>query len=640
MANKQTPSNKYWEKRRELEDKARLKMEDETIKSLTKDVLPQALLKIKETLLSQSDLHKMTQAELLADASKRDQEKYRQYIDENYQELMESDEKYQEFIDEFFPSYDYAKVNRLLQIRTDIFNVFASEMIKKDVNEKFNKGLEDILNKSYMSNSSALFQLMSAGDVTPLPKQELESILNYPWSGKTFSNRLWGNISRLEQNLSSSIVNAVASGGGVLDALADMKDNSFDLFKQEEGKFNRAIENLVRTEYAHFAVEGVKKSTSDAGIEQLQAWSAEDERVCAICGGRHGKIIKDGWYPPYHGRCRCTVIPKMPELDENIDEIYEEMFGNLLDDFANDNFGIKLTHPKIKPKIDNKKTMKGIQYNDSLAKTNMEQMVGKDNYDNFIEHLNGISNDRVKQMFNLLGDKVSFKRLSASGAYALRGEVQLNQKSFSGSDSSATFRTVYHEMGHFFDYLGIEILTGNKKFSLGKKKTKVLRKTIEVDDNVSEASGLPQYKLKEAFRRDLWELINGTDLPMREDMGPKPRKKAEKKAWEDRDFEIYLKSKENEKTFLSDYQKKYKNNPRAYGALSDMLSSTGFLDRNIGAAHDKNYWKATGIAETEFFAHATEMVADEELEKVMREVFPRGISVWEKIVDDILEKVE
>ena len=50
---------------------------------------------------------------MLEDFSKRDQE-YRKY-EKNYEKLMESDEAYKQFIDEYFPSYDYAKVNRLLR---------------------------------------------------------------------------------------------------------------------------------------------------------------------------------------------------------------------------------------------------------------------------------------------------------------------------------------------------------------------------------------------------------------------------------------------------------------------------------------------------------------------------------------------
>ncbi|EHU5019802.1 toxin glutamine deamidase domain-containing protein [Enterococcus faecalis] len=355
MTKKATVSERYWEKRRELEDKARLKLEKKTLSEL-ESVFERALVKIQRQLLSQADLHGITQSEMLEDFSKRDQEKYRKYIEKNYEKLMESDEAYKQFIDEYFPPFDYAKVNRLLQLRADIFSTLAGEAIASDVNGKFNNDLENITKRIYNSNSNALIQLLG-GSAPGLTKNELENIMNYPWSGKTFSSRLWGNISTLEQRLSNSIINSLASGEGVVEALKTMKNDSVisGMFKLEQGKFNRSIENLVRTEYSHFAVEGVRKSLKDIGVKQTQSWSAEDERVCSICGGRHGKEIKDDWHPPYHGRCRCTEIPIIPEINDDIDKLYEEMFGNLLDEFANDQFGVKLTHSN-REKFDEKST--------------------------------------------------------------------------------------------------------------------------------------------------------------------------------------------------------------------------------------------------------------------------------------------
>jgi len=347
---------KYWEKRRELEDKARLKLENETLKMIT-DIFPTALKRIQEKLLSQSDLHKINQQKLLEDAKKRDQQKYRKYIEDNYKSLMNSDEKYQAFIDEFFPAYDYAKVNRLLQIRSDIFSILAEEMINKGADTKFNDRLDDFINRIYNSNSNALGHILGTGDFSPLPKKEIERMLNYPWSGKTFSSRLWGNVSKLEQSLSQAIVNAVASGGGVVDALKTMRQDPSisDMFKLEKDKFNRAIENLVRTEYAHFAVDGINASFEEAGVRRSISWSAEDERVCSICGGYHGKEIKKGGIdPPYHTRCRCTKIPDIPDLGEDIDTLYESMFGDLLDEFAKKDWGIALNHPTEDKKRYNK----------------------------------------------------------------------------------------------------------------------------------------------------------------------------------------------------------------------------------------------------------------------------------------------
>lgn len=367
--NKVSANQKYWEKRRALEDQYRLVQEQATLKKLTDDILPNALKEIQKQLAAQADLHNITMDELLADFSNRDQKKYREYVEKNYKALMNSDDKYQEFIDEFFPDYDYAKVNRLLQIRTDIFDVFAREMIKKDANKVFNDRLEDILQRTYSSNSRALARIMSVDVPNKLSQSELNSILNYPWSGKTFSNRLWGNVSKLEQNLSAAIVKSISSGQGVIEALKTMRQDSeiCDMFKLESSKFKKALDNLVRTEYASFAQQGIAKSYEATGVEEYDVLTSEDEKVCTICGGvekGNPYKLKDAVIGvnrgPFHGRCRCTDIPHIPDLPASIDKEYEAMFGDLLDEFAKDQFGIR---------VNNKNNSKSDLYNPkSIAK--------------------------------------------------------------------------------------------------------------------------------------------------------------------------------------------------------------------------------------------------------------------------------
>lgn len=42
--------------------------------------------------------------------------------------------------------------------------------------------------------------------------------------------------------------------------------------------------------------------------------TSNDERVCVICGPKHGKRASDESYPPYHVKCRCWVN-SVPESD-------------------------------------------------------------------------------------------------------------------------------------------------------------------------------------------------------------------------------------------------------------------------------------------------------------------------------------
>lgn len=633
MPKKQTSSSlKYWEKRRELEDKARLKLEKKTLGEL-ESVFERALVKIQRKLLSQADLHDITQSEMLEDFSKRDQEKYRKYIEKNYEKLMESDEAYKQFIDEYFPSYDYAKVNRLLQLRADIFSTLADEAIASDVNGKFNNDLENIIKRIYNSNSNALMQLLG-GSAPGLTKNELENIMNYPWSGKTFSSRLWGNISTLEQRLSNSIINSLASGGGVVEALKTMRNDGVisGMFKLEQGKFNRSIENLVRTEYSHFAVEGIRESFRGANVKESESWSAEDERVCSICGGFHGQLIKNE-HPPYHTLCRCTEIPRIPEISDDIDALYEEMFGNLLDEFASDQWGVKLTHPKIS---ETKFDLKSV-----LDKTNMQAAVGAENYSNFLGNLNGVTDQRVLDLIRVLGHKLEFKDIKEVRAFAQGKSIQLSQKSLDGDRGVNPYQTVYHEIGHALDHLGLEALTGKNTMPTGKLiKRKLGRRTTFIEEHITHASSLSEYNIKEALERDFWKYVNG-DLPSYSDLGNRPRNADKKKAYDDLRAEIYKTNTENLQKTRERLSKIVRENPNSISAISDMIESIGSLgDYPLGFGHGKRYWQTTGSTETEFFAHMTEMVANDKSRELMKEIFPTAVSRWEKLVDDILKAVK
>lgn len=590
---KTTASERYWEKRRGLEDKARLKLEKKTLNEL-ESVFERALVKIQRQLLSQADLHDITQSEMLEDFSKRDQEKYRKYIEKNYEKLMESDEAYKQFIDEYFPSYDYAKVNRLLQLRADIFSTLADEAIASDVNGKFNNDLENITKRIYNSNSNALMQLLG-GSASGLSKKELENILNYPWSGKTFSSRLWGNISSLEQRLSNSIINSLASGEGVLEALRTMKNDGVisGMFKLEQGKFNRSIENLVRTEYSHFAVEGIRESFRGANVKESESWSAEDERVCTICGGFHGQLIKNE-HPPYHTLCRCTEIPRIPEISDDIDALYEEMFGDLLDEFASDQWGVKLNHPQVSIKTS------------IFDKTNMAKSIGEENYLKFIESLDSIDNTQIKELLNRLGNRFNFKDISESKSFVNGNDIQLSKEAFDGTKNKTQMQVVFHELGHAIDNIGVEML----------------------DSDFDRISVMPEYKLKNAIKKDLLNVFNN-DLKEANGDNYQQVKNLKK-------LSVF-----DQSAIVRKYKKLSEISPKAYSALSDMMESTGgFIDHPLGFGHGTKYWKAYGMQETEFFAHMTETVVNKEAKKMMYEVFPTASKIWENMLDDILKAVK
>src|SRR5699024_8206659 len=152
---------------------------------------------------------------------------------------------------------------------------------------------------------------------------------------------------------------------------------------------------------------------------------------------------------------------------------------------------------------------------------NMQVMVGDDNYNSFIEHAAALEDGRVTAMLESTGDQVSFAKLSNGRSHASGSEIHLQPGDFTGSDKEPPLKTVYHEFGHAVDSLGMKALTGEEWAGTGVfTKRKILRKTVEIEEKVSHASGLPKYNLKQLIKDDLWKAVNG-DLMSFDALGKK-----------------------------------------------------------------------------------------------------------------------
>lgn len=280
-----------------------------------------------------------------------------------------------------------------------------------------------------------------------------------------------------------------------------------------------------------------------------------------------------------------------------------------------------------------------------MGKTNMLEMVGEENFNGFVKHLDSVKDERIRNLYDKLGGKIEYYETKQVGAFARGNIVQTSPRSFTGDKESRPFEVVQHENGHAFDSLGMEILTGEKKAFTGRKvKKKILGSTSEFDEIVFHASGLPEYDLKNTINQDLWRYVNGDELPTFKDIGKRPRKAAEKIAWEELSYKIYSESKENFAKFYTDMKAIQKEDFTRTSAISDIAESTGYLsnfgDFPFGAGHGKKYWSTSGNAETEFFAHFMEIMTvktdDYEMFNLM---FPESMKICEQIIDDILKKV-
>ena len=165
-----------------------------------------------------------------------------------------------------------------------------------------------ILSKNFEINFFEVYYSLNiegAQAYTTLDTNIVSQMINNIWcaDGKSCSQRIWDNMSLLQQTLNDGLIEIVATG----------KKNS-DLKKALQERFGVSYSRadaLVRTEVAHIQTEAAKKRYEDYGIQEVEFWADPDERTCDVCGKLHKTRYPTGAAVPIpaHPRCRCTLMP-------------------------------------------------------------------------------------------------------------------------------------------------------------------------------------------------------------------------------------------------------------------------------------------------------------------------------------------
>ena len=134
----------------------------------------------------------------------------------------------------------------------------------------------------------------------------LRVAIDTPWSGASYSQRIWGDRDRLAGALEETITGAYLSGKSHAKVARDIQERF--------GVSFREAERLVRTETSHISNQADLAAYRDAGIEQYEFDAALDSKTCPICGHMDGQVFdvvkaETGEnLPPMHPHCRCTTV--------------------------------------------------------------------------------------------------------------------------------------------------------------------------------------------------------------------------------------------------------------------------------------------------------------------------------------------
>lgn len=174
-----------------------------------------------------------------------------------------------------------------------------------------------------------VMESLGQADYSMPDKKIMEQMLRNPWKGSFFSERLWRDTGKLEQNL-NNIINDGVSSGRTITEMAVQLSNAMN------SSFNDA-HRLVRSETINYLNRSAKRGYKDAGVSKIRYWAAIDERTCEECGALHDKVFlieKDPSNP--HPGCRCTRLPILDdEVEESIAALNEEKDGLNIMKFKN-----------------------------------------------------------------------------------------------------------------------------------------------------------------------------------------------------------------------------------------------------------------------------------------------------------------
>lgn len=211
---------------------------------------------------------------------------------------------------------DLYKLDRYWQMQSNL-NQEMQRLGDKEIalmSEKFEEQWQDVYNTFAIKSDSAFSTISTAN---------AKQMINTSWlpDGKNFSQRVWGNTSKLTETLNEQIIHCVVTG----KKTTELKN----LLQERFGVSYRQAKTLVNTEIANIQTQAAAQRYKDYGLQRYEFLGREETTGCnhsPSCHELNGKKfllseMKAGVNaPPMHPNCRCCIVPVVDnkEMEENI----------------------------------------------------------------------------------------------------------------------------------------------------------------------------------------------------------------------------------------------------------------------------------------------------------------------------------
>lgn len=203
------------------------------------------------------------------------------------------------------PAYAH-RIKRLEELRNDI-DIQTKKLCSLEDNVTA-KHYADLANDAY---AHAMYDLQKGIDISfsfaKMPASRIAEILNNNWSGRLFSERIWGKAQRINTRLKQELLVGFMTGRSYRRTAKNITE------AMRVGAME--ARRLVHTESTYIANSAELESYKAGGVKSFRFLATLDMRTSEICASMDGKEfdVADGEVgvniPPLHPWCRSTTIP-------------------------------------------------------------------------------------------------------------------------------------------------------------------------------------------------------------------------------------------------------------------------------------------------------------------------------------------
>lgn len=172
------------------------------------------------------------------------------------------------------------------------------------------KFLIDAYKDGYYRNLYEIGKKAGLGSMpAKVDSSQVENVLRTPWSGKNYSQRIWGNDAKLGEKIKQTITQGIHRGTSI-DKLSRQLADRMGVGVSDATRLVRTELNYVQN---RAALEGIR----DAGMSFYRFVATLDNRTTPKCISHDGHVFPveeaspGDNMPPLHARCRSTICASL-----------------------------------------------------------------------------------------------------------------------------------------------------------------------------------------------------------------------------------------------------------------------------------------------------------------------------------------